>query len=46
MGGGAQRAAITAAGSNQPALYVEFRKDGTPIDPGPWWASEGEKVRG
>jgi septal ring factor EnvC (AmiA/AmiB activator) len=46
MGGGAQRAPITAAGSNQPALYVEFRKDGTPIDPGPWWASEGEKVRG
>ena len=28
-------------------LYVEFRKDGTPVDPGPWWAaSEGEKVRG
>jgi murein hydrolase activator len=28
-------------------LYIEFRKDGTPIDPGPWWAaSEGEKVRG
>lgn len=28
-------------------LYVEFRKDGTPIDPGPWWAAnEGEKVRG
>jgi septal ring factor EnvC (AmiA/AmiB activator) len=46
MGGGAQRAPITAAGSNQPVLYVEFRKDGTPIDPGPWWASEGEKVRG
>jgi murein hydrolase activator len=31
----------------QPVLYVEFRKDGTPIDPGPWWATtEGEKVRG
>jgi len=28
-------------------LYVEFRKDGTPIDSGPWWAiNEGEKVRG
>jgi hypothetical protein len=26
---------------------VEFRKDGTPIDPSPWWAAnEGEKVRG
>ncbi len=31
----------------QPVLYVEFRKDGTPIDPSPWWATnEGEKVRG
>jgi len=26
---------------------VDFRKDGTPIDPSPWWAAnEGEKVRG
>jgi septal ring factor EnvC (AmiA/AmiB activator) len=24
--------------SGQPVLYVEFRKDGTPIDPSPWWA--------
>ena len=33
--------------ASQPVLYVEFRKDGTPIDPGPWWATtEGEKVRG
>jgi septal ring factor EnvC (AmiA/AmiB activator) len=31
----------------QPVLYVEFRKDGAPFDPGPWWAkSQGEKVRG
>lgn len=29
------------------ALYVEFRKDGTSIDPGPWWArSDNGKVRG
>jgi murein hydrolase activator len=39
-----------AAGSietNDPVLYVEFRKDGGSIDPGPWWAkSQGEKVRG
>jgi septal ring factor EnvC (AmiA/AmiB activator) len=47
MGGGSQKATTLAAGSNQPVLYVEFRKDGTPIDPSPWWAaSEGEKVRG
>jgi murein hydrolase activator len=47
MGGRAQIAAILAIGSGQPVLYVEFRKDGTPVDPGPWWAAkESEKVRG
>jgi septal ring factor EnvC (AmiA/AmiB activator) len=47
MGGGSQVAPTLASGSNQPVLYVEFRKDGTPVDPSPWWAaSEGEKVRG
>lgn len=48
MGGGSQVAAILAStGSSQPVLYVEFRKDGTPVDPSPWWAtSESEKVRG
>jgi septal ring factor EnvC (AmiA/AmiB activator) len=25
-------------GRSQPVLYVEFRKDGHPIDPAPWWA--------
>ena len=40
-------ASVLAATASQPVLYVEFRKDGTPIDPGPWWAAnEGEKVRG
>jgi len=47
MGGPAQVSAAVASGSNKPVLYVEFRKDGTPIDPSPWWATnEGEKVRG
>jgi septal ring factor EnvC (AmiA/AmiB activator) len=47
MGSGSHVAAILAAGSSQPVLYVEFRKDGNPVDPGPWWAAgEGEKVRG
>ena len=47
MGSGSQVAATLVSGSNQPVLYVEFRKDGTPVDPSPWWAaSEGEKVRG
>jgi murein hydrolase activator len=42
-----QVASILAAAPSQPVLYIEFRKDNTPIDPGPWWAaSEGEKVRG
>lgn len=47
MGSGPPGAAALATGASQPVLYVEFRKDGTPVDPGPWWAaSEGEKVRG
>ena len=48
MGSGtAQVAASAPVGTSQPVLYVEFRKDGTPVDPGPWWAKkESEKVRG
>jgi septal ring factor EnvC (AmiA/AmiB activator) len=47
MGDGAQSAVAKAGGVNQPVLYVEFRKDGIPVDPGPWWAvNEGQKVRG
>jgi septal ring factor EnvC (AmiA/AmiB activator) len=45
--GSAQTAAAIAIGATQPVLYVEFRKDGVAIDPGPWWAkAEQEKVRG
>jgi septal ring factor EnvC (AmiA/AmiB activator) len=45
--GSSQIAAAGPVGTSQPVLYVEFRKDGTPVDPGPWWAkSESEKVRG
>jgi septal ring factor EnvC (AmiA/AmiB activator) len=45
--GSAKTAAAIAIGSAQPILYVEFRKDGAAIDPGPWWAKpELEKVRG
>jgi septal ring factor EnvC (AmiA/AmiB activator) len=47
MGSGSRIAAILATGSSQPVLYIEFRKNGTPIDPGPWWAAgEVKKVRG
>jgi septal ring factor EnvC (AmiA/AmiB activator) len=46
MDDGSQAATVTTE-PKQPVLYVEFRKDGTPIDPSPWWATnEGEKVRG
>lgn len=48
MGDGSTKtAAAIALGAAQPVLYVEFRKDGTTIDPGPWWARpELQKVRG
>ena len=47
MGSGSQAPATVAAGVKQPVLYVEFRKDGAPVDPSPWWATnEVEKVRG
>ncbi|HEX4555920.1 MAG TPA: peptidoglycan DD-metalloendopeptidase family protein [Xanthobacteraceae bacterium] len=50
MGSGPQIASAMvtgAAGSSQPMLYIEFRKDGSPVDPNPWWATpDSEKVRG
>lgn len=45
--GSARTASAVAIGASQPILYVEFRKDGAPIDPNPWWAKpEIKKVRG
>ncbi|RWF11745.1 MAG: hypothetical protein EOS64_30485, partial [Mesorhizobium sp.] len=38
---GEARVASTSASQNGnavPELYVEFRKDGKPVDPNPWWA--------
>jgi murein hydrolase activator len=29
-----------------PVLYVEFRKEGRPVDPEPWWADSSKKVQG
>lgn len=53
MGSGTQVASAAASGSSsvigspQPVLYIEFRKDGTPIDSSPWWAATvNEKVGG
>jgi septal ring factor EnvC (AmiA/AmiB activator) len=40
---GAKRLASVAVaefGASEPALYVEFRKDGKPVDPSPWWMDE------
>lgn len=31
-------AAASSNGNTGPELYVEFRKDGKPVDPTPWWA--------
>jgi septal ring factor EnvC (AmiA/AmiB activator) len=53
MGSGTQVASSSASGSmsmigaSQPVLYIEFRKDGNPVDSNPWWAAtDKEKVRG
>ena len=48
MGDGAARmAAVAAIGAAQPVLYIELRKNETPIDPGPWWAkTNNEKAHG
>ena len=48
MGETAEAAATNVgAGTGEPILYIEFRKDGVSIDPTPWWTkSQGEKVRG
>jgi septal ring factor EnvC (AmiA/AmiB activator) len=50
MGSGPQVASAVLTGGNgasQPVLYIEFRKDGSPVDPNPWWAPpDSEKVRG
>ena len=32
--------------TSAPVLYVEFRKDGRPIDPDPWWSEGLRKVQG
>lgn len=45
MSGGAKISSASAQ-SNAPVLYVEFRKDGRPIDPDPWWIASQQKVQG
>lgn len=43
----APAAALGVVETDSPVLYVELRRDGTPIDPGPWWAkTQSERARG
>ncbi len=35
----------SAPTASAPVLYVEFRKDGQPIDSAPWWAASLQKVQ-
>lgn len=44
MGGGSKSSSSAQTGAS--VLYVEFRKDGRPIDPDPWWVSGQQKVQG
>lgn len=44
MSGWPQQTQPTA--NNAPVLYVEFRKDGRPVDPDPWWVAGQRKVQG
>jgi len=47
MGNGSTSLFGFGASSSPPVLYIEFRKDGLPVDPSPWWATnDSEKVRG
>ena len=31
---------------SDPVLYIEFRKNGNPIDPSPWWAKGQKRMQG
>lgn len=47
MGNGSKSLFGFGASTSPPVLYIEFRKDGQPVDPSPWWATnDSEKVRG
>lgn len=48
---GSVKAAQPGAEASAPVLYVEFRKDGDPVNPDPWWvetqkAQNEQKVQG
>ena len=43
---GASASRDSKSKSDTPVLYVEFRKEGNPVDPSPWWVTGPEKVQG
>jgi murein hydrolase activator len=43
---GAPKSTQKTARTDNPVLYVEFRKDGRPIDPDPWWAADHTRAQG
>lgn len=47
MGDKSSSAAIIFGEStqNRPILYVEFRQNGEPVDPGPWWIGSRREAR-
>jgi len=34
------------SGDERPVLYIEFRRNGNPLDPTPWWVGNVKKARG
>ena len=46
MASGTEAKNAAVKGNVKPTLYIEFRKDGEPIDPKPWFALSERKARG
>jgi septal ring factor EnvC (AmiA/AmiB activator) len=44
MAGQAGTRSAAAAGAS-PVLYIEFRHEGRPVDPEPWWSLESRRVQ-
>jgi septal ring factor EnvC (AmiA/AmiB activator) len=42
---GTPKSAPASNQSSNPVLYVEFRKDGDPINPDPWWVESQQKAQ-
>ena len=38
-------ATALALETDRPTLYIEFRKDGNPVDSKPWWSRETGRAR-